>query len=273
MDQYNPATVKQRSRPTLKELQAKEYPFPDNQVPEILEHLVKLRILELRESKWPEEVDKVNDPAYCKYHRLVGHPTAKCFVLKDKIMQLVNEGKVMLEEEAETAITNLISITHFGSYEGMPVSLKETTCNMTTSEEDEETKRGPISSKNLRRYRRQCFDATKFTEDDNARIREKLEALDEKRLKAKQRLKYYQARMPKPFNKKVRVRSFQKGDLVLAVRRPIITTHRTGNKFTSKWDGPYVVQEVYSNGAYKIVAKDGLRIGPINGKFLKRYYP
>jgi hypothetical protein len=45
-----------------------------------------------------------------------------------------------------------------------------------------------------------------------------------------------------------------------------------GNKFLSKWDGPYVVQEVYTNGAYKIVDENGLRIGPINGKFLKRYY-
>ncbi|XP_057249296.1 uncharacterized protein LOC130590766 [Beta vulgaris subsp. vulgaris] len=45
------------------------------------------------------------------------------------------------------------------------------------------------------------------------------------------------------------------------------------SKFDSKWDGPYVVQEVYTNGAYKIVDADGLRIGPINGKFLKRYYP
>ncbi|KAG5553869.1 hypothetical protein RHGRI_011664 [Rhododendron griersonianum] len=100
-----------------------------------------------------------------------------------------------------------------------------------------------------------------------------LEALDKKRLEAQQRLECYQARMSKSFNKKVRLRSFQKGDLVLAVRRPINTTHKIGGKFISKWDGPYVVQEVYSSGAYKLVAEDGLRVGSINGKFLKRYYP
>ena len=66
--------------------------------------------------------------------------------------------------------------------------------------------------------------------------------------------------------------SFQVGDLVLAVQRPIIITHRIGNKFTSKWDGPYVVQEVYTNGAYKLIDNDGVRIGPINGKFLKCFY-
>ncbi|KAL9382329.1 hypothetical protein Peur_025364 [Populus x canadensis] len=74
------------------------------------------------------------------------------------------------------------------------------------------------------------------------------------------------------FNKKVRPRSFQEGNLVLAVRRPIIMSKRMGSKFLSKWDGPYMVQEVYTNGAYKIVDENGLRIGPINGKFLKRYY-
>lgn len=112
-----------------------------------------------------------------------------------------------------------------------------------------------------------------LTNEDNARLRlEELEALDEKRLEAQQRLECYQARLSKAFNKKVRPRSFQVGDLVLAVRRPIIITHRMGNKFLSKWDGPYVIQEAYTNGAYKLVDREGLRIGPINAKFLKRYY-
>ncbi|KAI3459819.1 hypothetical protein Pfo_016482 [Paulownia fortunei] len=112
-----------------------------------------------------------------------------------------------------------------------------------------------------------------LTEEENACLRlEELEALDGKRLEAQQRLECYQARMSRAFNKKVRSCSFQVVDLVLAVRRPIITTHRTENKFTSKWDGSYVVKEVYTNGTYKLVAKDGLRISPINGNFLKCYY-
>ncbi|KAK3037114.1 hypothetical protein RJ639_031533 [Escallonia herrerae] len=82
---------------------------------------------------------------------------------------------------------------------------------------------------------------------------EELEALDEKRLEAQQRLECYQARLLMAFNKRVRPRNFTIGDLVLAVLRPIITTYRTGNKFTSKWDGPYVIKEVYTNGSYKII--------------------
>ena len=32
------------------------------------------------------------------------------------------------------------------------------------------------------------------------------------------------------------------------------------------------MQEVYTNDAYKVVDGDGLRVGPINAKLLKRYY-
>ncbi|KAM2359444.1 hypothetical protein ACFX1X_008155 [Malus domestica] len=113
-----------------------------------------------------------------------------------------------------------------------------------------------------------------LTDEENAKLRlQELESLDERRLEAQQHLECYQSRLSKAFNKKVRPRSFQTGDLVLALRRPIITTHKTKSKFTSKWDGPYVIQEVYTNGAYLIMAEDGLKIGPINGRFLKRYYP
>ena len=105
-----------------------------------------------------------------------------------------------------------------------------------------------------------------LTDEDNAKLRlQELEALDEKQLEAQQCLECYQARLLRVFNKQVRLRSFQVGDLVLAICRPIITTHKTKSKFTSKWDGPCVVQEVYTNGAYKIIVEDRLRIGPING--------
>nr|XP_016498577.1 PREDICTED: uncharacterized protein LOC107817290 [Nicotiana tabacum] len=57
-----------------------------------------------------------------------------------------------------------------------------------------------------------------ITSEESAQLHlAELEALDEKRLKAQQKLKCYQARLARAFNKKVRPRSFQVGDLVLAV--------------------------------------------------------
>ncbi|XP_070021906.1 uncharacterized protein [Nicotiana sylvestris] len=111
-----------------------------------------------------------------------------------------------------------------------------------------------------------------LTDEENSWSRlEELETLDEKRLEAQQSFEYYQARLSRYFKKRVRLRSFQVGDQVLVVKRPIITSRRSGGKFFAKWDGPYIVQEVYSSGTYNIVDSEGLRIGPINGKFMKRY--
>ncbi|KAG9453450.1 hypothetical protein H6P81_006354 [Aristolochia fimbriata] len=113
-----------------------------------------------------------------------------------------------------------------------------------------------------------------LTTEECAQLRlAELESLDEQRLEAQQRLECYQSRMTRAFNKKVRLRSFQKGDLVLAVRRPMLFTSKTGGKFAPKWEGPYVIQEAYTNGAYKLVTANGSELPVTNGKFLKRFYP
>ena len=57
-----------------------------------------------------------------------------------------------------------------------------------------------------------------LTGEENTKLRlQELEAFDEKRLEAQQRLECYQACLSSAFNKRVKPRSFQVGDLVLAV--------------------------------------------------------
>jgi len=92
----------ERRRPTLKELEAKVYPFPDSDVPMILDELLAKKVIDLPESKRPEEINKVGDPRYCKFHRVLGHPTSKCFILKEKIMMLVSEGKIIIDQDETT---------------------------------------------------------------------------------------------------------------------------------------------------------------------------
>ena len=54
----------------------------------------------------------------------------------------------------------------------------------------------------------------------------------------------------------------------------MIMTHKTKGKFQLKWDGPFVIETVYSNGAYRLMTADGdLLMMSINGEFLKKYYP
>ena len=48
---------KGRRRPTLQKMQEKQYPFPDSNISEMLDYLLKLKLIELPEMKRPEEVD------------------------------------------------------------------------------------------------------------------------------------------------------------------------------------------------------------------------
>ncbi|KAL0281863.1 UNVERIFIED_CONTAM: hypothetical protein Sangu_2985500 [Sesamum angustifolium] len=93
---------------TLKEMQAREYSFLDSDVPGIFDDLLEANLIDLPEMKRPEEAEQKDDPKYCKYHCLVGHPIQDCFVFKDKVMQLARQGKISLEEDS--AATNVITI-------------------------------------------------------------------------------------------------------------------------------------------------------------------
>jgi len=41
-------------------------------------------------------------------------------------------------------------------------------------------------------------------------------------------------------------------------------THKIGGKFIPKWEGPYVIYEVYVNGAYKIVDREGFQLSLVD---------
>ncbi|XP_070042179.1 uncharacterized protein [Nicotiana tomentosiformis] len=94
-----------------------------------------------------------------------------------------------------------------------------------------------------------------ITDEENARLRlAELEALDERRMEAQQNLECYQARLSRAFNKRVGPRSFQGSSL------------QNGMSHMS-------CKKLIQVGLTKLVDADGMRIGPINGKFLKKYYP
>lgn len=57
--------------------------------------------------KRPNESGQIDDPKYCKYHHLVGHPIHDYFIFKDKVMKLVEQGKIVLDEANVT--TNVVT--------------------------------------------------------------------------------------------------------------------------------------------------------------------
>lgn len=81
-----------------------------------------------------------------------------------------------------------------------------------------------------------------MTIEDNHKLRiQKLEVRDEKRLLAQQLIELYQVQTSKAFNKKMKERVFKQGDLVLAMRCPMIMTHKSMGKFKLKWEGLFVI--------------------------------
>ena len=116
-------------------MQEKQYPFPDSDISNMLDHLLELKLIELPEMKRPEEADQKNDPKYCKYYHLVGHPIKQCFVLKDKIIKLADQGKITFNDEAVTSNLAMVASTttstfltiQFGSFKPIEVKVSFST--------------------------------------------------------------------------------------------------------------------------------------------------
>lgn len=52
----------------------------------------------------------------------------------------------------------------------------------------------------------------------------------------------------------------------------MIVTHKSKGKFQQKWEGLFVVESVYSNGAYQLGKPNNkVLMVSINSKFLKKY--
>ncbi|KAA0061141.1 ty3-gypsy retrotransposon protein [Cucumis melo var. makuwa] len=76
---------------------------------DMLEELIEKQLIQLPECKRPEHAGKVDDPNYCKYHRVISHPVEKCFVLKELILKLARENKIDLDID-ELAQTNHVAV-------------------------------------------------------------------------------------------------------------------------------------------------------------------
>ena len=58
---------------------------------------------------------RTNDPNYCLFHRMVHHPTSRCFVFKDKIQVLVDAGVLTLTSKQLKVTTNMVTL-NFGTF-------------------------------------------------------------------------------------------------------------------------------------------------------------
>ncbi|KAA0063939.1 retrotransposon gag protein [Cucumis melo var. makuwa] len=67
------------------------------------------QFIQLPECKRPTQAGKVDDPNYCKYHRVISHSVEKCFLLKKLILKLASENMIRLDID-EVAQTNHVAV-------------------------------------------------------------------------------------------------------------------------------------------------------------------
>ena len=99
-----------------------------------------------------------------------------------------------------------------------------------------------------------------------------LDCLDEVREKASSRIEKYQQKMAKYYNKRVKLRRLEVGDLVLC-KVSTATKDPNQGKLGPTWERPYRVVHYSRRGSYYLETLDGQKLPrPWNIENLKKYY-
>jgi hypothetical protein len=93
--------------------------------------------------------------------------------------------------------------------------------------------------------------------------------LEEMRLKSYENASIYKERIKRRHDKRLKKKEFKEGDKVLLYNSRFKSFEK--GKLQSKWDRPYIVHSVLSNGAVTIMDVRGDQF-MVNGQLLKVYY-
>ena len=101
-----------------------------------------------------------------------------------------------------------------------------------------------------------------------------IDEVTDKRMKALKEIEKGKLQVARVYNKKVKNKSFQVGDLVW---KTILSLGMKSNKFgkwSPSWESPYRVVKVIFGNSYMMETLQGDRLPrAINGKYLKKFYP
>ena len=90
-----------------------------------------------------------------------------------------------------------------------------------------------------------------------------MSSLDEWRSEAYENARLFKEKVKQWHDRRILKREFNVGEKVLLYRSRL---RFFAGKLLSKWEGPYVVSEVYRSGAIKITSLDGDKSQVVNGK-------
>ena len=94
------------------------------------------------------------------------------------------------------------------------------------------------------------------------------------RLNALINIEANKARVGRWYDKKVKAKTFDQGDLVWKLVLPIGTKDPKFGKWSPTWEGPYMISRCVPKNAYVLETLEGEEFfSALNGKYLKKYYP
>ena len=95
-----------------------------------------------------------------------------------------------------------------------------------------------------------------------------MDALEEERDVEKARSAFYQQQARRYQSREVRAKTYNVGELVLCLPK------KKKNKLNPKWEGPYVIDQVLTGGAYRVrdASDNRLEPNPWNAARLRRFY-
>ena len=101
-----------------------------------------------------------------------------------------------------------------------------------------------------------------------------IDEVSDKRLKALKDIENDKAIVARAYNKKVKPKSFQVGDLVWKTILPIGSKSNKFGKWSPSWEGPFKIAKIVAGNAYMLESLQGTRLPrALNGRYLKAYYP
>ncbi|XP_028124257.1 uncharacterized protein K02A2.6-like [Camellia sinensis] len=100
-----------------------------------------------------------------------------------------------------------------------------------------------------------------------------IEAAEEKKDRTSQAMEKYHQSIARAYNQSVQHRKFKERDLVWKTVDAIMRGQPIP-KFSPRWEGPYKVAKANSSRYYKLTkVDDGFKIGHVNAKYVKEYFP